>query len=101
MNVSRKGGALGSQAGLELTRAGRLYANDTNTASADGYTSLNLKASHAWEIGGSTLTAFARIDNLTDEKYVGSVIVNQASSQYYESAPGRNWSLGLRVSVPL
>jgi hypothetical protein len=49
MDVSRKGGALGSQAGLELTRAGRLYANDTNTASADGYTSLNLKASHAGE----------------------------------------------------
>jgi iron complex outermembrane receptor protein len=101
MNVSQKGSALGSQAGLELTRAGRLYANDINTASADGYTILNLKASHAWKTGGSTLTAFARIDNLTDEKYVGSVIVNQASSQFYEPAPGRNWSLGLRVSVPL
>jgi iron complex outermembrane receptor protein len=101
LDISRKGGALGSQAGLELARAGRLYANDINTASADGYTILNLKASHAWKMGGRTLTAFARIDNLTDEKYVGSVIVNQASSQFYEPAPGRNWSLGLRVSVPL
>jgi iron complex outermembrane receptor protein len=101
MNVARKGPVLGSQAGLELTRAGRLYANDTNTASADGYTTLNFKASHAWKMGGSTFTAFARIDNLTDEKYVGSVIVNQATSRFYEPAPGRNWSLGLRVSVPL
>jgi iron complex outermembrane receptor protein len=101
IEVSRKSGSLGSQAGLELTRAGRLYANDTNTASADGYTTLNLKASHAWKMGGSTFTAFGRIDNLTDEKYVGSVIVNQAASQFYEPAPGRNWSLGLRVSVPL
>jgi iron complex outermembrane receptor protein len=101
MDVSRNGGALGSQAGLELTRAGRLYANDINTASADGYTTLNLKASHAWKMGSSLVTAFARIDNLTDEKYVGSVIVNQTSFQYYEPAPGRNWSLGLRVSVPL
>jgi iron complex outermembrane receptor protein len=101
MDVSRKGRVLGSQAGLELTRAGRLYANDTNTASADGYTTLNLKASHAWKLGSSLLTAFARVDNLTDEKYVGSVIVNQATSRFYEPAPGRNWSLGLRVSVPL
>jgi iron complex outermembrane receptor protein len=101
MNVARKGPVLGSQAGLELTRAGRLYANDTNTASAEGYTTLNFKASHAWKMGGSTFTAFARIDNLTDEKYVGSVIVNQATSRFYEPAPGRNWSLGLRVSVPL
>jgi iron complex outermembrane receptor protein len=101
MDVSRKGRTLGSQAGLELTRAGRLYANDTNTASADGYTTLNLKASHAWKMGGSLFTAFARIDNLSDEKYVGSVIVNQATSRFYEPAPGRNWSLGLRVGVPL
>ena len=101
MDVSRKGRALGSQVGLELTRSGRLYANDTNAASADGYTSWNLKASNTWKVGGSLLTAFARIDNLTDEKYVGSVIVNQATSRFYEPAPGRNWTLGLRLNVPL
>lgn len=91
----------GTQAGIELTRAGRLYANDTNTASADGYTTANLKASHAWEIGPGMLTATARIDNLTDKRYVGSVIVNQAASQFYEPAPGRNWTLGLRLDLPL
>jgi iron complex outermembrane receptor protein len=101
MDGSRKGRALGSQVGLELTRAGRLYANDTNTASADGYTSFNLKASNTWKVAGSLLTAYARIDNLTDEKYVGSVIVNQATSRFYEPAPGRNWTLGLRLNVPL
>ncbi|MDP3827999.1 MAG: TonB-dependent receptor, partial [Polaromonas sp.] len=47
------------------------------------------------------LTAYARIDNLTDKRYVGSVIVNQAVSQFYEPAPGRNWTLGLRLVVPL
>ena len=92
---------LGSQAGIELTQAGRLYANDTNTASADGYATLNLKASHAWALGGGNLTAYARVDNLTDKRYVGSVIVNQALSQFYEPAPGRNWTLGLRLVLPL
>jgi iron complex outermembrane receptor protein len=100
-NAGKQGKALGSQAGLELTQAGRLFANDTNTASAEGYTTLNLKASHGWALGAGSMTAYARIDNLADERYVGSVIVNQAASQFYEPAPGRNWTLGLRLSVPL
>lgn len=92
---------LGTQAGVELTQAGRLFANDTNTASADGYTTLALKASHGWAVGAGSLTAYARVDNLTDKRYVGSVIVNQAASQFYEPAPGRNWTLGLRMVLPL
>ena len=94
--------ALGSQAGLEFTQAGRLYANDVNTASADGYATLAAKFSHGWAVGAAgSLTAFARIDNLANERYTGSVIVNQAASQFYEPAPGRNWTLGLRLVLPL
>ncbi len=92
---------LGTQAGVELVRAGRLYANDTNAASADGYTVVHLKASHGWAVGKGNLTAYARIDNVGDKAYVGSVIVNQAASQFYEPAPGRNWTLGARLNVPL
>ena len=99
--TSKAAAALGSQAGLEFTQAGRLYANDTNTASADGYATLNAKFSHGWALGSGSLTAYARIDNLTNERYTGSVIVNQAASQFYEPAPGRNWTLGLRLVVPL
>ena len=92
---------LGTRAGVELTQAGRLFANDTNTASADGYTTLALKASHGWAVGAGSLTAYARVDNLTDKRYEGSVIVNQVASQFYEPAPGRNWTLGLRLVLPL
>lgn len=91
----------GLQAGVELIDAGRLYANDTNTASAAGYTVLNLKASQSWRVGKGHLTAYARVDNVTDRNYVGSVIVNQAANQFYEPAPGRNWTVGLRLNVPL
>lgn len=100
MNDGKRGRNLGSQVGVEFTQAGRLYANDTNTASADGYATLNLKMSHGWSLGsGNHLTGYARIDNLTDERYVGSVIVNQALSQFYEPAPGRSWTLGLRLVI--
>ena len=98
---SKRLARLGTQAGVELTKAGRLYANDTNTASAEGYTTLALKASQGWAVGPGSLTAYARVDNLTDKRYVGSVIVNQAGSQFYEPAPGRNWTLGVRFVMPL
>jgi len=90
-----------TRAGLELTSAGKIFANDTNTASADGYTTLNAKLSQGWAVGSSLLTAYGRIDNLTGKQYVGSVIVNQAASQFYEPAPGRSWTLGLRLTLPL
>lgn len=98
---SKQRPVLGSRAGIELMRAGKIYANDTNTESAPAYTALNAKVSHGWSVGRGNLTAYARIDNLTDKRYVGSVIVNQAVSQFYEPAPGRNWTLGLRLVVPL
>jgi len=88
--------ARGIQAGLELTNAGKLYANDVNIASADGYTTLNAKASQGWQLGRALLVAYGRIDNLTNQRYVGSVIVNQAAGQFFEPAPGRTWTLGKR-----
>ena len=100
-SINRRKSTAGLQGGVEAVSAGRLYADDTNTASADGYTTFNLKASHGWVVGKGSLTAYARADNVTDQRYVGSVIVNQSSQQYYEPAPGYNWTLGLRLSVPL
>ena len=101
MDNSKKASALGSHAGIEFIQAGRLIANDVNTASANGYATFNMKASHSWAMDSGSLTTYARIDNLTDQRYVGSVIVNQASSQFYEPAPGKNWTLGLRLVLPL
>ena len=102
----RRAAMLGTRAGFEFVSAGRLYANDTNvyggsSASVPGYTALNAKVSQGWALGSSLLTAYARVDNLVDKRYVGSVIVNQSSGQFYEPAPGRNWTLGLRFSMPM
>lgn len=91
----------GTVIGAEVINAGRLYANDSNTAYADGYTVFNLKASQGWQIGRTRLTVYGRVDNLTNQQYVGSVIVNQASGQYYEPAPGYNWTVGVRMGFAL
>jgi iron complex outermembrane receptor protein len=101
MGGGRRAAMLGTRAGLELVSAGRLYANDTNADAAPGYSAFNAKISQGWAMGKSLLTAYARVDNLADKRYVGSVIVNQSSGQFYEPAPGRNWTLGLRFSMPI
>jgi iron complex outermembrane receptor protein len=108
MDDARRRPALDTQAGVELIGSGRIYVNDTNfdtiartATAAEGYTTFNLKASHGWAVSKGSLSAYARLDNLTDQRYAGSVIVNQAASQFYEPAPGVNWTLGLRLSVPL
>lgn len=91
----------GLRLGLELVHAGRIYANDTNTESADGHTVFNLSASQRWAVGKGGLTLYGRLNNISDEKYVGSVIVNQASSQFYEPGLPSNWSLGLSLNLPI
>jgi iron complex outermembrane receptor protein len=98
---SRLRNNIGTRVALELIHSGRLFANDTNTESAAGYTNWNLMASQGWAVGRANLTAYARVDNLLDERYVGSVIVNQASAKFYEPAPGRNWTVGLRYRLPI
>ena len=101
VGAGKRAAMLGTRAGFEFVSAGRLYANDTNADSASGYNALNAKVSQGWALGSSLLTAYARIDNLTDKQYVGSVIVNQSAKQFYEPAPGRNWTLGLRWMMTL
>ena len=91
----------GLRLGVELVQAGRIYANDTKTESADGHTVFNLSASQRWSLGKGALTAYARVNNVGDERYVGSVIVNQSSSQYYEPGLPQNWTLGLSLNLPL
>ena len=91
----------GLRLGVELVQAGRIYANDTNTESADGHTVFNLSASQRWSLGKGALTAYARVNNVGDERYVGSVIVNQSSSQYYEPGLPQNWTLGLSLNLHL
>ncbi len=90
----------GLSAALEARRVGRVYVNDRNTEAADSYNLFSARVGMTVPVGGVTVTGFARIDNLFDTKYVGSVIVNEASRRFYEPSPGRNILIGMSASVP-
>jgi iron complex outermembrane recepter protein len=78
----------------------RVHVDDGNDDSAPAYAVFDLAAERRFAAFGLQWRGFARIDNLFDRQYVGSVIVNDGNGRYYEPAPGRGWMLGLSARKP-
>ena len=88
----------GWRAGVEARRSSSVYANDANTASAPSFATVALHAGYVLDVQHWTWAAAARIDNVFNRRYAGSVIVNEGNARYFESAPGRSWTLKLSAS---
>ena len=89
----------GWREGLTFSSAGMTAANDIGTATAAGYAVLDADVAYTFVLGEKErLQLSARVDNLADRRYIGSVIVNDGNGRYYEPAPGRTWLLGARFS---
>jgi len=78
------------QAAVDAGRTGVVGVNDIGSEFAPVYTVAGLEA--ARESG--RLRLFARIDNLFDQAYIGSVIVNDGNGRYYEPGAGRTFLAG-------
>lgn len=88
----------GFYGGVDAQYNDKIYVDDQNTDAAPSYTVLAAYAGYAWQLQDWKVNIFSRVDNLLDKDYVGSVIVNDGNSRFFEPADGRNWSAGLRVS---
>ncbi len=85
----------GWQAGVEGRYLSKIYVNDANNADAPAYFVAAASVGYVKQVGQWKLNAYARVDNLFDRDYAGSVIVNEANGRYYEPAPGRNAGVGV------
>ena len=74
---------------LETQGRGKIYADDRNTDAAAGYWVANWRAGFEQQSRHWRFSEFASLDNLANRAYVGSVIVNDANSRFFEPAPGR------------
>lgn len=90
-------GWVGSRVSLEARHMGRVAVNDLNADFAAGHTLFNLGLQFKQDHGDWTLREFIRVDNLTDRKHVGSVIVNDGNSRFFEPGAGRKILLGLEA----
>ena len=93
----------GAEASLDWVGRSVMWANDTNdsASAASGYSIFNARFKQRFEVGSTQLEAYAGINNITDQKTIGSVIINQSSSQYFEPGLPRNWVVGLTGKLPL
>ncbi len=80
----------------EVVAASDIGVNDLGDARAPGYGLLNLEAAREWPTARGPLRLFARVDNVLDQRYIGSVIVNDGNQRYYEPGPDRAYTVGLQ-----
>jgi iron complex outermembrane receptor protein len=80
---------LGFSTTLETIGRSKIYADDRNTDAAASYWIANLRAGFEQQTTHWRFSEFARLDNLANRAYVGTVIVNDANSRFFEPAPGR------------
>jgi iron complex outermembrane recepter protein len=71
-----------------------LGVNDLASERSPGYAVAHAEAGRNWLLPSGRLRTFARIENLLDRDYIGSVIVNEANGRYYETGLGRNFLVG-------
>jgi len=95
----------GTLAGLQLAgevmQVGRVFVNDANSDSSAPHALLNLRAGLHRDIGRWRFSPFVRLDNATDRRYTGSVIVNDGNRRFFEPAPGRTWLAGVSIGLTL
>lgn len=88
----------GFQAGLDVRYMDKIYVDDINSDTAPSYTVVAANVGYLWVNRDWKINTYARVDNLFDRNYVGSVIVNDSNSRFFEPADGRNFSVGMSLT---
>ena len=88
----------GFYAGVDAQYMDKVYVDDINSDTAASYMAASAYTGYAWKYADWSLNGFARVDNLFDKNYAGSVIVNDSNSRFFEPADGRNWSAGIKLT---
>ncbi len=83
---------------LVARHRGEVATADDNQTFAPSANLLDFTLSSERTLGTWELAGWAKLANLTDQTYVGSVIVNQGSGRSFEPAPGRNLSVGVTIA---
>lgn len=90
--------ASGFSTALEARYSSRIFIDDINSDAAAAYTVINWKGGFEQRSGGVRLKEFLRIENLGDRRYVGGVLVNNATGAF-APAPGRNYLIGISAGM--
>jgi iron complex outermembrane receptor protein len=90
----------GMELAVDLVGRSKIFADDLNTSQASGFSMVNIRAQQKYKWGPFNTTTYAGIDNLFERKAAGSVIVNQANSQFFEPAMPLTALVGIQATMP-
>lgn len=90
------------QIGLLAQQRSRIFTADNNHIAAPGFYTFDFSVQGDYLLQARLLRAWSfnwwlKLANLSDEKYVGSVVVNQTNGRAFEPALGRNFSGGIKI----
>ncbi len=89
----------GFRVALEFQRKARVWVDDRNSQAADAYGITSIAAGFTQAAGNWRFSEYLRVDNVTNRRYAGSVVVNDANLRFYEPAPGRNAMIGVQAKL--
>jgi iron complex outermembrane recepter protein len=91
----------GLHAELEAEHTSRFFSADNNAEASRNpeATVLDARLAGTLEVGGTRFEPFVGLNNVFDERYFSSVVINAAGARFFEPAPGRNLYLGVSVRI--
>ena len=93
----RWGEDLGLHASVNAQYVSNIPTNDLNSVAAPSYTLFGADAGYGIDLQHYRMNGFVRINNFFNRRYVGSVIVDDSNSRYFE--PGSGFAVLAGVSV--
>ena len=88
------------RAAVEGEHIARYPVDDANENWNPGFTVVDLRASYELRTPTLHLQPFIALNNVLDERYNSSVVINAFGGRYYEPAPGRTLLLGATARFP-
>lgn len=95
----RWGGDLGWRGGLTAQYVTDVAVNDVNSVFAPSYALVGVVGGYGLQAAGLQISTFVRLNNVLDRHYVGSVIVDDGNSRYFEPGPGFSVLAGVTVTT--
>ncbi len=97
--IVRWGGDVGWHASANAQFVSAVAVNDVNSVFTPAYTIFGADGGYAFELRDWRVSTFVRINNMLDRRYVGSVIVDDGNSRYFEPGAGFSVLGGVTVTV--
>lgn len=91
--------ARGAWAELEETHSSGYVVDDTLNTRTSPWSTTNVRLGWDGSRGRLSARPFVGFNNLFNEVYVSSVVINAAQGRYYEPAPGRNIYVGFSLGA--